>query len=89
MRHPERVEAVRFVNAFGDLRVLRGSGQDARYNFPGSTHTAGRGVMFSRKSQWNPLGRGEGRQALEWVVDSGTDPPRLPSASTPPERGFS
>jgi hypothetical protein len=34
-----------------------------------------------------PLG-GEGRQALGWVVKSGTDPPRLPSAATLPERGF-
>ena len=28
-------------------------------------------------------------QGLGWVVESGTDPPRLPSAATPPERGFS
>jgi hypothetical protein len=35
----------------------------------------------------SPPGRGKGRQALGWVVKSGTDPPRLPSAATPPSRG--
>ena len=37
----------------------------------------------------NPLlGGVRARKALGWVEKSRTDPPRLPSAATPPERGF-
>ena len=42
----------------------------------------------SKIASESSVGRGEGRQALGWVVKSGTDPPRLPSAATPPEKGI-
>jgi len=35
-----------------------------------------RGVPTHERPDDSPLGRGKGRQALGWVVEQGTDPPR-------------